>query len=85
MEQENTSPAPQGQCTGNCMNCTLFQRQYCASQICYNNMRMIGAMASELNTLSKEVKILSLKIETLQNDDDTLFNPIAQEGDGATE
>lgn len=63
-------------CTGNCMNCTLFQRQYCASQIGYNNMSL-------LSTLIEDVRELHTKIDAIQNNEATLFNPIAQEGSGA--
>ena len=34
----------QTKCTGNCMACTIYQRQYCASQLSYNNMRMLEQM-----------------------------------------
>ena len=64
-------------CTGNCMMCSLFQRQYCASQISYNNMLMI-------NQLAQAVEALSQKVEAIQSNEGTLFNPIdtTQEASG---
>lgn len=68
-------------CTGNCMKCVAFQRQFCASQLAYNNMKALEAMASE-------VKSMREKIEALQDNEASLFDPTqetAQQGDGAIE
>lgn len=65
--------AKQG-CTGNCMNCTLFQRQYCASQIGYNNMGLIERLMDKVSELGR-------KIEAMQSNE-ALINPITQEGSG---
>ena len=79
----------QTKCTGNCMACTILQRQYCASQLAYSNMRMLEQVQKELADIEK-------KIEAMQNNEATLFYPtiedsvynqqeetIAQSGDGA--
>ena len=75
----------QSKCTGNCMACTIFQRQYCASQLAYSNMRMLEQMQNEIASIEK-------KIEAMQNNEATLFYPTIQEertetkaqsGDGA--
>lgn len=75
----------QSKCTGNCMACTIFQRQYCASQLAYSNMRMLELMQQTLSTIQE-------KIEAIQSNEGTLFYPtlgedepkdIAQSGDGA--
>ena len=60
------------QCTGNCMACTVFQRQYCASQIAYNNMGL-------LSDLMGEIALIKEKIEAIQNNEGTLINPIEEE------
>lgn len=73
----------QGNCTGNCMACTIFQRQYCASQISYNNMNMISQLAQAMESLSQKIEGLSEKVESIQSNEGTLFNPIAQEVGGA--
>ena len=75
----------QTKCTGNCMACTILQRQYCASQLAYSNMRM-------LEQLQKEIVDIEKKIEAIQSNEGTLFyptiddaspsEPIAQNGDG---
>jgi len=68
----------QSHCTGNCMSCNPFQRQFCASQIAYNNMLMIDEMTRLIKTIEE-------KVEALQNNEATLIDPLdtAQEGDGA--
>ena len=62
----------QSRCTGNCMACTILQRQYCASQLAYSNMRMLEQMQQEI------VKIEE-KIEAMQNNEATLFYPTLTE------
>ena len=66
----------ESKCTGNCMACTVFQRQYCASQLAYSNMRMLELLQQELTDISE-------KIEAIQNNEASLFDPTAQEGAGA--
>ena len=72
----------QNKCTGNCMACTVIQRQYCASQLAYTNMRMMEQM-------QKTVIDIKEKIEAAQNNEALLFDPThtenehAQSGDGA--
>lgn len=81
---ENKNPVAEPQptekhCSGDCMNCVPFQRQYCAAQLGYNNMR-------QMDVLFGEVRYIREKIEAMQNNEATLFNPtIAQEGEGAEE
>ena len=72
------------------MKCIPFQRQYCAAQLGYNNMRLLESLTAERRHLRE-------KVEALQNNESLLFNPheddiaaaepqstdIAQEGDGA--
>ena len=74
------------QCNGNCMGCSIFQRQYCASQISYTNMNMISQLAQAMESLSHEVGDLMRKVESIQSNEGSLFNPIddiAQEASGA--
>ena len=72
-----------GRCTGDCKVCTLFQRQYCASQISYNNMRLLERMEQEIVILKGISRLLNEKLEAIQNNEAMLMDPIAQEGDGA--
>jgi hypothetical protein len=58
----------ESKCTGNCMVCTVFQRQYCASQLAYSNMRMLELMQQTITEIGE-------KIETIQNNEATLINP----------
>ena len=73
-------------CSGNCMACEPFQRQYCAAQMTYNNMGMINTLVTQVKTLSETLKNINVKIETMQNAE--VFNPMekeSQEGDGEKE
>ena len=54
------------------MGCTVFQRQYCASQIAYNNMGLLSELRDEMDDLKK-------KIESIQNNEASLINPIEEE------
>ena len=62
----------ESKCTGNCMACTVFQRQYCASQLAYSNMRMLEMMHQTITELSE-------KIDTIQNNEASLFYPNTEE------
>ena len=85
----------QFKCSGDCLNCRVnpnerrTQWQYCAAQFTYNSMRMIEALHGEM-------KEIQTKIDAIQNNEASVFNPneekpeipinpIAQEGDGAEE
>lgn len=71
----------ESRCNGNCMGCNPFQRQFCASQLSYNNMRMIEQLAQLVDKIEG-------KIEALQNNEALLIDPLvdtAQKGDGAEE
>lgn len=80
------------QCSGNCKQCSLFQRQYCASQLALTNMRMMERMIQQIQMMQMHLDDIDRKVEALQNNEAELFDPnlgqnlghdIAQEGDGA--
>lgn len=58
----------ESKCTGNCMACSVYQRQYCASQLAYSNMRMLELMQQTISELNE-------KIDAIQNNEATLFYP----------
>ena len=64
------------QCSGNCMACNLFQRQYCASQISYSNMRELEKMRELLDGMQSQFEKLNEKIDAIQNNEATLINPM---------
>ena len=68
----------QGQCSGNCMSCNIYQRQYCASQISYSNMKMLEQMTELLNSLDDKVKGMEMKIDAIQNSEAVLINPMEE-------
>lgn len=70
---ENTSKAEQQQvkgCTGDCKLCSMMQRGYCASQIGYNNMKLISALFGMVSELQSEIKALNQN-----NNTEELINP----------
>ena len=64
----------QNKCTGNCMACTIFQRQYCASQLSYSNMRMLEQMQKDISEMWK-------KIEAIQNSEANVFCPTEEKSE----
>lgn len=86
----------QFKCSGDCLKCHPNQRQYCAAQFTYNSMRMIETMQGTLTTMQGTIDELKLKVEAIQGNEASLFDPtsesiteeelinaIAQSGDGA--
>lgn len=89
-------------CSGDCLNCRLnpnerkTQWQYCSAQFTYNSMRMIEALQEELKAMRGTVTEIMAKIEAIQNNEASVFNPneensefpkipTTQEGDGVKE
>lgn len=66
----------QSRCTGNCMACTIYQRQYCASQLAYSNMKMLEQMQKTMVSMQE-------KIEALQNSEAMLIDPMEDAVDDA--
>jgi len=58
----------ENRCTGNCMNCHQYQRGLCSSQLAYNNMRQIDILITE-------VKQMNAKIDAMQNNEASVFDP----------
>ena len=69
----------QFKCTGDCMKCLPAQRAYCASQHAYSNMKVLDALMGEVIELQKSVKVIGEKIETIQNNEASIFNPTENE------
>lgn len=82
MEQNNQN---QFKCSGNCLNCQPAQRAYCASQHAYSNMKVLDMVAKAVLDMQGEVNVIKEKIEAMQNNESSIFDPnqIAQEGAGA--
>lgn len=65
----------QFQCTGNCLLCQPAQRAYCASQHAYSNMKVLDTMMSAVLALQEDVKSISEKIEAMQSNEASIFDP----------
>lgn len=82
----------ENKCTGNCMACTIFQRQYCASQLAYSNMRMLELVQQVVSELKDDVSKLRENAYAQKTSEEGVFSPfvsnhvssLAQSGDGAT-
>lgn len=54
-------------CSGDCLQCSPAQRQYCASQNAHDMLRVV-------ESLQKSVEVLSDKVDAMQSSE-ALFNP----------
>lgn len=86
MEQNQNQQSGQFKCPGNCLQCLPAQRQYCASQHAYSNMKVLDKimetlleMKSQMDAMQGTVAELSAKIEAIQNGEASVFDP---NGDG---
>lgn len=85
MEQTNQNQQnnqQQFKCPGNCLQCLPAQRQYCASQHAYSNMKVLDkimetllGMKNQIDTMQGTVAELSAKIEAIQNGEASVFDP----------
>lgn len=81
MEQTNQNQQ-NFRCPGNCLQCLPAQRQYCASQHAYSNMKVLDRMMETLLGLKGQIEAmqgsigeLSAKIEAIQNGEAAVFDP----------
>lgn len=86
MEQnQNQNPQnnqPQFKCPGNCLQCLPAQRQYCASQHAYSNMKVLDkimetllGMKNQVDAMQRTISEMSAKIEAIQNGEASVFDP----------
>ena len=83
--EQNQNPQnnqPQFRCPGNCLQCLPAQRQYCASQHAYSNMKVLDkimetllGMKGQMDAMQGTVAELSAKIEAIQNGEAAVFDP----------
>ena len=82
MEQNQNQQSGQFKCPGNCLQCLPAQRQYCASQHAYSNMKVLDKvmeallnMRNQIDAMQGTVEELSAKIEAIQNGEAAVFDP----------
>ena len=83
MEQTNQNQqSGQFKCPGNCLQCLPAQRQYCASQHAYSNMKVLDrimeallGMKNQIDSMQGTITELSAKIEAIQNGEAAVFDP----------
>ena len=83
--EQQQAPKPTSHCSGDCLKCFPAQRTLCASQISFYNMRMLAGMEQELVILKNITRRLDEKLQAIQDNEATLFEPArpelkAQEG-----
>lgn len=66
----------QFKCPGDCLKCSRAQREYCAAQKAYDNQQLLLAMQDTLDELRDN-------ISAIQDNEALVFDPNAQDGDGA--
>ena len=84
-EQQQQAPKQASHCSGDCMQCFPAQRMLCASQMSLYNMKMLAGMEQELVILKNITRRLDEKLQAIQDNEATLFEPArpelkAQEG-----
>lgn len=72
----------QFQCSGNCLNCQPAQRQYCASQHSFSNMKVLDNMMEILKKMGTDMVAMqgtladmSAKVDAIQNNEACVFAP----------
>jgi len=80
--QNQNQQSGQFKCPGNCLQCLPAQRQYCASQHAYSNMKVLDkimetllGMKSQMDAMQGTVGEMSAKIEAIQNGEAAVFDP----------
>ena len=69
-------------CSGNCLGCSPAQRAYCASQHAYSNMKVLDRMMDVVLNMQGEMAVLREKIEAIQNNEASVFDPTASGSTG---
>ena len=82
MDQNQNQQSGQFKCPGNCLQCLPAQRQYCASQHAYSNMKVLDKvmeallnMRNQIDAMQGTVEELSAKIDAIQNGEASVFDP----------
>jgi len=66
------------QCTGDCLRCSVLQRQYCAAQFTYNSVRMLEDQSAAIAALQNTVDNLKTKLDAIQGNEALVFKPMAE-------
>ncbi len=78
----------QFRCTGDCLQCSRVQREYCAAQHSYHAYMMVSRALEEIEKIKRKVDDIqgseALVFSTGAGSDMPMVS-IAQEGDGAEE
>lgn len=75
MEQTSKNQQQQFRCTGDCLNCSRVQREYCGAQKGYDNQRLLVEMKNSLSAISGAVEDLRQKIAAIQDNEAMVFDP----------
>jgi len=53
-------------CSGDCMECSMGQRQYCAAQNAYYAMRLVQQVSAHIADMREAIKTLGAKIDAVE-------------------
>ena len=73
--EQNNKQQQQFVCTGNCLNCHTNQRQYCAAQKGYDNLRLLLEMRESMTAMAAVIEELKATISEMRNADAQVFAP----------
>ena len=62
-------------CSGDCLKCTIAQRQYCSCQHAYNMMRLLQTMQENMKAMSGTIDELKVKVSAIQDNEAMVFDP----------
>ena len=74
-KEQNNEQQQQFVCTGDCLNCHPNQRQYCAAQKGYDNLRLLLEMRETIVAMAAVIEELKANISELRNADAQVFAP----------
>jgi len=57
---------PRTGCTGNCMNCSTYQRTYCAAQISFNTQDLVASLVESVASLHDSIVRLSDSVAAIK-------------------
>lgn len=62
-------------CTGKCIDCPVWQRNYCACKHAYETMRMVQSIEETVNAMYCTVEEMKTKIAAIQDSEAMVFDP----------
>lgn len=71
-------------CTGKCIECPVWQRNYCACKHAYETMRMVQSIEETVNAMYCSIEEMKTKIAAIQDSEAMVFDPHQEQEDVET-